>query len=97
MSGAAAVTDLVAGQRGEVGEEAGEAVDGQTVVGEAEGLFGLGGGRACCFGDDVGALCGGGVAIRRHISIGASGRAGAISDATAEHAQEHMGLQDASG
>src|SRR5512132_2473952 len=32
--------DLVAGQRGEVGEEACEAVDGQTVVGEAAALFG---------------------------------------------------------
>ena len=40
-----------------------EAVDGQTVVGEAEGLFGLGGGRACCFGDNADTLCGGGVAI----------------------------------
>jgi len=52
--------DGVPGDRGEVGEQGLEAVDGKAVVGPAGGLLADGGGRALGLGDDAGAerVCG---------------------------------------
>jgi hypothetical protein len=55
------------------------------------GLFGLGGRRACCFGDDAGTLCDGGGAIVVIIEHRRQPGAQAPFDVIAEHAQEHMG------